>query len=52
MQGRVVKSLDLGQFAAGSHFETRSVENLSRGRYVGVLQVNGRATEKVILLKR
>ncbi|WP_073425363.1 GLUG motif-containing protein [Fibrobacter sp. UWB7] len=52
MQGRVVKLLDLGQHSAGTHFETRSVENLSRGRYIGVLQVNGKATEKVMLLKK
>ncbi|SMG40721.1 The GLUG motif-containing protein [Fibrobacter sp. UWB13] len=52
MQGRVVKLLDLGQRSAGTHFETRSVENLSRGRYIGVLQVNGKATEKVMLLKK
>ncbi len=52
MQGRVVRAFDLGHRAAGTHFETRSVENLPRGRYIGVLQVNGRATEKVILLKR
>ena len=52
MQGRVVRAFNLGNRTAGTHFETRSVENLPRGRYIGVLQVNGKATEKVILLKR
>ena len=52
MQGRVVRAFDLGHRAAGAHFETRSVENLPRGRYVGVLQVNGKATEKTMLLKK
>ena len=52
MQGRVVRAFDLGHRAAGAHFETRSVENLPRGRYVGVMQVGGNATEKVMLLKK
>jgi len=52
MQGRVVRAIDLGHRAAGAHFETRSVENLPRGRYVGVMQVGGNATEKVMLLKK
>jgi len=52
MQGRVVRAFNLGHRVAGVHFEARSVENMPRGRYIGVLQVNGRATEKVILLKR
>ncbi len=52
MQGRVVRAFNLGNRTAGTHFETRSVENLPRGRYVGVLQVNGRATEKTMLLKK
>ena len=52
MQGRVVELHDFGQRSAGTHFETRSVENLPRGRYIGVLQVNGKATEKVMLLKK
>ena len=52
MQGRVVRTFDLDHRAAGVHFETRSVENLPYGRYIGVLQVGGKATEKVMLLKR
>lgn len=52
MQGRVGRAFNLGNRTAGTHFETRSVENLPRGRYVGVLQVDGRATEKAMLLKR
>ena len=52
MQGRVVRAFNLGNRTAGTHFETRSVENLPRGRYVGVLQVNGKATEKTMLLKK
>ena len=52
MQGRVVNTADLGRRAAGSYFETLDVVELVRGRYIGVLQVNGKATEKVMLLKR
>lgn len=52
MQGRVANTADLGRRAAGSYFETLDVVELVRGRYIGVLQVNGKATEKVILLKR
>ncbi len=52
MQGCVVRAFNLGNRTAGTHFETHSVENLPRGRYVGVLQVNGRATEKTMLLKK
>ena len=52
MQGRVVRSFDLGRRAAGAYFETLDVASLSRGRYVGVLQVDGHVTEKALLLKR
>ena len=52
MQGRVVKMADLGSKAAGSYFETIGVDNLSRGRYVGVLHVNGKAVQKTTLLKK
>ncbi len=52
MQGRVVNTADLGRRAAGSYFETLDVVELVRGRYIGVLQVNGKATEKTMLLKK
>ena len=52
MQGRVVNTADLGRRAAGRYFETLDVVELVRGRYIGVLQVNGKATEKTMLLKK
>ena len=52
MQGRVVKTADLGQRAAGAYSESIDVAKLGRGRYVGILQVGGKAVEKVVLLKR
>ena len=52
MQGRVVRTFDLGKRSAGTHFETLAGEGLARGRYIGVLQVNGKMTEKALLLKR
>ena len=52
MQGRVVKTADLGQRVAGNYFETLDVAELGRGRYVGVLQVSGNVVEKIVLLKR
>ena len=52
MQGRVVRSLDLGPRDVGDYFETLDVEGIARGRYVGVLQVNGKVAEKALLLKR
>ncbi len=52
MQGRVVRVFDLGRRATGVHFETLNAGEIARGRYVGVLQVNGKATEKVMLLKK
>ena len=52
MQGRVVRAFDLGRRATGVHFETLNAGEIARGRYVGVLQVGGMATEKVMLLKK
>lgn len=52
MQGRVVRAFDLGRRATGAHFETLDAGEIARGRYVGVLQVGGKATEKVMLLKK
>ena len=52
MQGRVVRVFDLGRRATGVHFETLNAGEIARGRYVGVLQVGGMATEKVMLLKK
>ena len=52
IQGRVLKTADLGQRAAGSYFETLDVAELGRGRYFGVLQVDGKTVEKAVLLKK
>ena len=52
MQGRVVKLSDFGSRAAGAYFETLSTEGIARGRYIGVLQVNGRVAEKKVLYIR
>jgi len=52
MQGRVVRAFDLGRRATGSHFETLDAGEIARGRYVGMLHVDGKATEKVMLLKK
>jgi len=52
MQGRVVRAFDLGRRATGPHFETLDAGEIARGRYVGVLQVGDKATEKVMLLKK
>ena len=52
MQGRIVKAFDLGKRAAGAYFETVAAEAIGRGRYIGVLQLNGRVTDKVMLLKK
>jgi hypothetical protein len=52
MQGRVVRMFDLGRRTTGAHFETLDAGEIARGRYVGVMQVGGKATEKVMLLKR
>ena len=52
MQGRAVRSFDLGRRDVGTYFETLAVEGLARGRYVGVLQVNGRVAGKTLLIKR
>ncbi len=51
MQGRVVKTQNIGHRAAGLHYEKIDAENLARGRYFGILNVNGKAYEKTILLK-
>ena len=52
MQGRVLKSFDLGRRAAGAYFETLAAEGVVRGRYVGVLQVSGRAVEKTLMFQK
>lgn len=52
MQGRTIRTVDFGYLAAGSHFKTATVEAIPRGRYIGLLQVNGRVTEKVFFLNR
>lgn len=51
MQGRAVYAADLGNRAAGTHFETVAAEGIARGRYVGVLQVNGKVTEKILMAR-
>ena len=52
MQGRVVRVFDLGRRATGAHFETLDAGEIARGRYVGMLHVDGKATEKEMLLKK
>lgn len=52
MQGRIVKAFDLGKRAAGEYSETVAAEEIARGRYIGALQLNGRVTDKVMLLKK
>ncbi len=52
MQGRVVRAFDLGRRAAGGNFETLDVAEIARGRYIGILQVGGKAVEKTVLLKK
>lgn len=52
MQGRVVRAFDLGRRAAGAYSESIDVAKLGRGRYVGILQVGGKAVEKTVLLKK
>ena len=51
MQGRAVYAADLGNRAAGTHSETVAAEGIARGRYVGVLQVNGKVTEKILMAR-
>ena len=50
-QGRVVQEFDLGKRAAGAYSETLAADGISRGRYVGVLQVDGRVSGKILMLK-
>ena len=52
MQGRAVRSFDLGQRSAGAYSEALDAGAIARGRYVGVLQVNGRVAGKTLMLKR
>ena len=52
MQGRVVRVFDLGRRATGAHFETLDAGEIARGRYVGMLHVDGEATEKVEIIKK
>ena len=52
MQGRAVRTFNLGQRAAGAYSEMLDVEGLSRGRYVGVLRVGGKLVNKSLLVKR
>lgn len=52
MQGRVVRTFNLGLRAAGAYSEALDAGAIARGRYVGVLQVNGRVAGKALLLKR
>ena len=50
--GRVVRTFNLGNRAAGAYNETLDAGAIARGRYIGVLQVNGRVAGKALLLKR
>ena len=49
MQGRVVRTFNLGNRAAGAYSETLDAGAIARGRYIGVLQVNGKVMEKVLV---
>jgi hypothetical protein len=49
VQGRVVRSFDLGNRAAGAYSEALDAGAIARGRYIGVLQVNGKVMEKVLV---
>lgn len=51
MQGRAVKTQNIGRRAAGLHYEMFDAKNLARGRYFSVLNVNGKVYEKSMLLK-
>ena len=51
IQGRIVETQNLGRRAAGLHYEIFDAENLARGKYFGVLNVNGKVYEKLMLLK-
>ncbi len=51
IQGRIVETQNLGRRAAGLHYEIFDAENLARGKYFGVLNVNGKVYEKSMLLK-
>ena len=51
MQGRVVRTFNLGNRAAGAYSETLDAGAIARGRYIGVLQVNGKVTEKVLMAR-
>ena len=52
MQGRIVKAFDLGRRAAGEYSEAVAVEEIARGRYIGVLHVDGKVAGKAMLLKK
>ncbi|MBQ2561295.1 MAG: hypothetical protein II565_12035, partial [Fibrobacter sp.] len=52
LQGRIVYAMDLGSRAAGAYFETLAADGIARGRYVGVLQVDGRVADKVMMLRK
>lgn len=52
MQGRAVKTVDLGQRTAGMHFETLDVTEVGHGQYIGILQVGDKVVEKAMLLKK
>jgi hypothetical protein len=52
MQGRVLKSFDLGRRAAGAYFETLAADGVARGRYVGVLQVGGGVAERTLMFQK
>ena len=51
MQGRVVKSAELGQRAAGAYSETIDAAKIARGRYIGILHSAGKVFEKTTLYK-
>lgn len=51
MQGCVVKTQNIGHRAAGLHYEMIDADNLARGNYFGILNVNGKVYEKKMIQK-
>ena len=52
MQGRVVRSLDLGHRIVGAYRETLVVDGIADGPYIGVLLLNDRVVRSGVLLKK
>ena len=52
MQGREVRSLDLGHRIVGAYRETLVVDGIADGPYIGVLLLNDRVVRSGVLLKK